>query len=193
MLLSHDQLLDLIERGVIENAHADLVNAASIDLTLGSELLIEDHPRWNNCVDLTQKQAPNMRPVSMDDSGYYLSPRQFVLAQTQQRFNLPNDISAEFKLKSSIARAGLNHLLAGWCDAGWHGSVLTLELHNVTERHNLMLKPGMKIGQIIFYRHDPVSDDASYAARGRYNGNAAVTASAGVDAVGELIQDLATL
>ena len=36
-------------------------------------------------------------------------------------FNLPNDISCQFVLKSSRAQSGLNHLLAGWCDPGWHG------------------------------------------------------------------------
>jgi len=61
-----------------------------------------------------------------EEDPYYLAPSEFVLAETIETFNLPDDISAQFVLKSSRAREGLNHLLAGWCDPGWHGSKLTL-------------------------------------------------------------------
>lgn len=182
MLLSHTELLSLVRSGIIENAAEDQVNAASIDLTLGDSIMIEDEPRWDSCIDLSRKgEGPKMRAVDIAADGYHLSPGQFVLAQTREKFHLPNDISGEFKLRSSIARAGLNHLLAGWCDAGWHDSVLTLELHNVLKRHALCIRPGMRIGQMIFYRHAPVPENASYAVRGRYNGDDTVTASRGVE------------
>ena len=107
--------------------------------------------------------------VDITGGHFDLQPGQFVLAHTFEQFNLPTDICAEFKLKSSGARIGLNNMLATWCDNGWHGSVLTLELHNVTRHHTIRLRPGDKIGQMIFYRTTPVPDDRSYAARGRYN------------------------
>ena len=81
-------------------------------------------------------------------------------------------------LKSSRAREGLEHLMAGYCDPGWHGSVLTLELHNSRQLWPVGLWPGMKIGQIVFHlmAERPV---ASYAQTGRYNGDSAVQASRG--------------
>ena len=82
---------------------------------------------------------------------------------------MPMDISAEYKLKSSMARIGLEHLNAGWCDAGWHGSVLTLELVNVTRHHSIIIRPGDPIGQMVFFRHAPVPPERPYATRGRYN------------------------
>ena len=61
-------------------------------------------------------------------------------------------------------------------DATWHGSVLTLELKNNTQNHILTIEKDMKIGQLIFYRHEPVPDKVSYKSVGRYNETETVTA-----------------
>ena len=58
-----------------------------------------------------------------------------------------------------MARIGLDHLNAGWCDAGWHGSVLTLELKNCCRSHEIVLTNGDFIGQIIFFSHEEVPDE----------------------------------
>lgn len=179
MLLSHIELLLLIDNGII-TAPETAVNATSIDVTLGDFIQVERAPHGGGVVDLAHKQSPAMCPIQMTEAGYALDPSEFVLGHTIERFNLPNDISAEFKLKSSLARSGLNHALAGWCDAGWNSSQLTLELTNATREHRLLIRPGMKIGQVIFYRHYPVPDHASYASRGQYNGSEGAVASKGV-------------
>jgi dCTP deaminase len=107
--------------------------------------------------------------VDITDSSYELQPNEFILAQTLEIFNLPDNICAEFKLKSSGARTGLENALATWCDCGWHGSVLTLELKNFLRYHTLKLTAGMPIGQMIFYRVPMVPKERSYATIGRYN------------------------
>jgi deoxycytidine triphosphate deaminase len=84
------------------------------------------------------------------------------------------DVSGEYKLKSSLARIGLEHLNAGWCDPGWHGSALTLELKNMTRKTCIIIKPGDRIGQMIFWRSQPVRLGDSYYYRGRYNNDAKV-------------------
>lgn len=176
MLLSHTELVGLVERGVITNVEHDFINASSIDLTLGSEILVEVKPRrfsisW--LIHLAKRTPLRTKKVNIDE-GYILMPGEFILASTQQQFNLPLDISGEYKLKSSMARIGLEHLNAGWCDGGWHSSVLTLELKNMTQHHAIGVKTGDRIGQIVFFKHAPVPADRSYAARGRYNGDQTV-------------------
>lgn len=180
MLLSYTELCLLIENGVITNTTEAAVNATSIDVTLGEWLQIERAPHGGGVVDLEQKGSPSFSALEMTSAGYALDPSEFILAHTFERFNLPNDLSAEFKLKSSLARSGLQHALAGWCDAGWHGSNLTLELSNNLREHRLLIRPGMKIGQMIFYRHFPVPDHASYAAKGQYNRDSGAVANKGV-------------
>lgn len=130
-------------------------------------------------MDLIAKEVPLLQPVTIH--GYYdLAPGQFCLGATQEVFNLPNDLVAEVKLRSSVARAGLNHSLAGWADPGFNGSVLTLELFNNLKYHWLRLRPGMKIAQVIFMRGEAVPDYASYSTRGRYNKDMSATPSKGV-------------
>lgn len=116
MLLSYDELHQLISCGVI-TANRDLVNGASIDVRLDPTIMIECMPNETEAsfIDLQAKQSLKMTKLFLK-SEYHLQPGQFILASTIEMFNLPHDIACEFKLKSSIARAGLNHLLAGWAD-----------------------------------------------------------------------------
>lgn len=170
-LLSHNELVILAESGVITNVHHDSINASSIDIHLAPEILVEEPGMAR--VDYRARQPLNMRRVSPAE--ILLSPGDFILASSVEQFNLPPTISCEYKLKSSMARIGLEHLNAGWCDAGWNGSVLTLELKNVTQYHTILLRPGDAIGQMVFFRHAAVPADRSYAARGRYNGDRSVS------------------
>lgn len=175
-LLAHQEILQLIESNVIENADPALINSASLDLRLGRYLLVESLPPstretgLSQIVSLSNKDQLHMTRVDLlAQDSFLLRPGQFILAETQEKFNLPLWLSAEYKLKSSMARIGLEHLNAGWCDAGWNGSVLTLELRNLTTFHEIELVYGDKIGQMVFFKHNEVEYDNSYAARGRYN------------------------
>ena len=67
-------------------------------------------------------------------------------------------------------------MLAGWCDPGWHGSRLTLELKNVRLHHPLPLYPGLKIGQMVFHTMSSVPLN-SYASVGHYNNHSTVMPS----------------
>ena len=171
-LLSYNQLCELVERGVITDVPHEHINGASIDVCLGNDILIER--AGDRVVCLRDRHNLLMESYPIGDGGYRLDPGEFILAHTIEKFNLPNDIAAEFKLKSSGARIGLDNVLATWADPGWHGSSLTLELKNVTRHHSILLHAGDRIGQILFYGVEPVPDDRSYAARGRYNNDPSV-------------------
>lgn len=179
MLLSYVELVELVEQGVITGVQPGAINAASIDVRLGDKILREDpwHPR-NYLLS-----RPQVDLLARESVGFYeefgravLEPMDFCLAHTIELFNLPNDLSAQFCLKSSLARNGLEQLEAGWADAGFNKSVLTLELKNMCRHHDLILTSGMFIGQLKFFRHTEVPEEASYSARGRYNGDSSVSA-----------------
>lgn len=191
-LLSYHELRQLQTDNVIEHSDPDHVNAASIDITLGPVILFEkwnpDFPKRTRGVGggpgtqlLELKERDCMFTgrydlSNMDNPSYYdLMPGEFILAQSRQVFNLPDWLSAEYKLKSSMARMGIDHANAGWCDAGWHGSVLTLELKNLSRYHAVRLRLGDKIGQMVFYKHAVVPSHASYATKGTYNNDQATT------------------
>lgn len=176
-LLAGKELHDLIDAGVIDALH-DNVNASSIDVRLCHSFQFER--REGGVAYLAEKDALYFMPNNFDlGEQLRIPPGAFFLGHTMETFNLPDDISAEFKLRSSVARSGLQHMLAGWADAGFNDAQLTLEFKNVTQFHDLVIEPGMRIGQMVFYRHEHAGDN-SYAVKGRYNSQRGVQASKGV-------------
>lgn len=158
------------KQAMVQPYNPELQNPASLDVLLGWHIMVEvEHISELQKVDISQCTA---------DSPYWLAPGEFILAETQEVFNLPSHIAAQFVLKSSRAREGLEHLLAGYCDPGWHGSRLTLELHNSRRFHNIPLWPGMKIGQMVFHVIAG-SPERTYAETGRYNNHMSVHDSLG--------------
>lgn len=121
-LLSYNRLCELVEQKVIEGVPLENVNGASIDITLGNRFIFE-----KAVVDFTRnaqvvlKYRESFEPLEIeivDEDSVILKPGEFVLAQSREIFNLPRNIAAEYKLKSSLARIGLDHFNAGWCFSG---------------------------------------------------------------------------
>jgi dCTP deaminase len=126
----------------------------------------EDQP------ELTREVAPEQ------DEPFILHPGEFVLGSTYEQVELPADIAARLEGKSSLGRLGLlTHSTAGFIDPGFSGHV-TLELANVA---NLPIKlwPGMKIGQLCFFRlSSPAEHPYGSASSGsRYQGQRGPTPS----------------
>lgn len=144
----------------------------------GSNYLVDYSDKQHEYIYQEPSLEPKWKKVSIKDhtknKPYRLQPNQVVLAHTQETFNLPGDIGAQFLLKSSRARDCMNHMLAGWCDPGWNGSKLTLELINSGTYHDLPLYPGLKIGQMVFHQlSQPAAQD--YSVKGSYNGHSSVS------------------
>jgi dCTP deaminase len=174
-ILCDYEIKALCADGMVQNYDEALVNPASLDLRLGDTIMVES------------AESLDMRPLSIAgntaENPYELKPGQFILAQTIEVFNMPENIAGLFFLKSSRAREGYENLHAGYADPGWHGSVLTLELKNSRQLLPLPLYPGMKIGQMVFFRmsNPPV---VSYAVTGSYNEDLSTTGSKQLDQQG---------
>jgi dCTP deaminase len=114
-----------------------------------------------------------------DDEPFILHPGEFVLGQTLEWVELPDDLVARLEGKSSLGRLGLLiHSTAGYVDPGWKGT-LTLELSNVANLP-IALYYGMRIGQISFFRmSSPVERPYGSKELGsKYQGQSEPTASA---------------
>lgn len=146
----------------------DQLNPASYDLLLGNEIMIESATS-DELVRFSISEHSKENP-------YLLKPGQWILAETWETFNMPDDIAGLFFLKSSRAREGLEHSHAGFADPQWTGSKLTLELTNARQLRSLPLWPGMKIGQMVFFLMAG-TPDISYATVGHYNNHKQVMPS----------------
>lgn len=165
MILCDTEIRALCADGMVSPFDPELVNPASLDVRLGYELLVE------------VEEYPTL--VSIDIAGYtqanpfWLRPKEFVLGCTIEAFCMPVDVAAQFALKSTRARQGIEHLMAGYIDPGWTGSKLTLELQNARALHPVALWPEMRIGQLVFHRMSkaPAKD---YSVVGHYNNDVSV-------------------
>jgi len=170
MILADWQITARCNGGMVTPFDPALVNPASLDVRLGPRIQVEQlFKRELRIVDISHTSAE--RP-------YWVWPHQFLLAQTIETFHLPDDIAAQFMLKSSRAREAVNHLLAGFADPGFYGSVMTLELQNVRWFRRVPIWHGMRIGQMVFHQM-AATPQRSYAVTGRYNGHSTVRASLG--------------
>jgi dCTP deaminase len=168
MILSDTEIHDLIEQGMVQHHQPELINPASLDLRLGDLIMLES-VESHQMIPLSIKNYTAEHP-------YELVPGQFILAQTMETFAMPEHIAGLFFLKSSRAREGYENLHAGYADPGWHGSALTLELKNARQLQSLPIYPGLKIGQMVFFRMSQ-APALSYAITGSYNNDKLVSAS----------------
>jgi len=170
-----------IERGeiVVRPFDPNDVQPASVDLHLDRKFRVFRNNRYPY-IDLRQPQPDLTELLEIrDDEPFILHPGEFVLGQTLEWVEIPDDLLAHLDGKSSLGRVGLLiHSTAGYVDPGWKGT-LTLELSNVANLP-IALYFGMKIGQISFVRMtSPV--DRPYGSPdlgSKYQGQSEPTASA---------------
>lgn len=186
MILTAPEILELIESKNIK-ASAEQVQGTSLDVTLGPVVYVETREETPHeskfrgapfpVLSLRRAEAPTFTRVDLSTGPLVLLPGQFCLAQTREIFDLPRTISAQYHMRSTMGRVGMNHALAGWCDPGWGPSVLTLEFTNTLSHHAIELQLGDPAGQLVFHRHREVSESFSYKRRGRYNNDMEATPS----------------
>lgn len=158
------------------------LNPSSLDFRLGDKYTFVKTPKnIKTCgyvygaIDPLDHNTFYSETIELDD--YWLKPQESILVSMYERLRLPPNISGRVLGKSSLARLGLdNSSGAAWLDPGFEGYV-TLELTNHSQ-FALKLSQGMRVGQIIFYKHDYVA--TSYSKTGRYHNQAAGQGSKGI-------------
>lgn len=171
--LNHNQIVSIMLAGEVKGYSHDCINAASLDIRLGDTILIERFNETSKIVDYRAREKLNMKEVKLSEEGYVIRPGEFFLAHTLEKCDFADDTAALFRIKSSMGRIGLEHMDAGWVDPGFHGA-LTLEFKNMTQWHEIRIRPGDKIGQLVFFKGDAVREDQSYRTKGNYNGASGV-------------------
>lgn len=134
MILPDHELERWALRGGVTPYNPAHVNPASIDLCISTTHVIE---------------LNDWRHVYYDpDEGLTIIPGYAVLVSTIEYMRMPHDCAGVVFLKSSLARRGLDHALAGFVDPGFKGE-LTLELH---AHRSITLKHGERIIQLTLHR-----------------------------------------
>lgn len=146
MILCDSEIREWASNGGLAPYDPECVNPASVDLKL-SGLMIT---------------LPGGTEPFFYDS-LELKPGDAILACTKEIIRMPLDCAGVVYLKSSMARLGLDHALAGWIDPGFEGQ-LTLELHT---HRPITLLANQKIIQLVIHQMSQVPN-RDYSKTGRY-------------------------
>jgi dCTP deaminase len=166
VLLSDRDILAEIDakRVALEPFDADMVQPSSVDVRLDRFFRVFENHRYPH-IDPAADQPDLTREVEpAGPEPFILHPGEFVLGSTYEVVTL--------------RRLGLlTHSTAGFIDPGFSGHV-TLELSNVATLP-IKLWPGMKIGQLCFFRLSSPSEHPYGSARygSRYQGQRGPTPS----------------
>jgi dCTP deaminase len=180
MLMSDRDIRSSIEAGQIglEPLEMGLLQPSSFDVRLDRFFRLFDNHKYPY-IDPAEQQDDLTRLIEVQsDEAFILHPGEFVLGSTFEFVTLPNDVAARLEGKSSLGRLGLlTHSTAGFVDPGFKGHV-TLELSN-TATLPIKLWPGMKIGQLCFFKLTSPSEFpyGSDKYSSRYQGQRGPTAS----------------
>lgn len=180
MLLSDRDILAEIDAGrvALDPYDPSMIQPSSIDVRLDKFFRVFDNHKYPH-IDPAQDQSDLTREVEVaGEDAFILHPGEFVLGSTYEYVTLPDDVAARLEGKSSLGRLGLmTHSTAGFIDPGFQGHI-TLELANVATLP-IKLYPGMKIGQLCFFRLTSAAENPYGSAKygSRYQGQRGPTAS----------------
>ena len=180
MILSDRSIRDELAAGRIHIDPFDesCLQPASVDLRCDRYFRVfRNHTSRVIDVKLDQRDLTELVEIA-DGAAFILHPGEFVLGSTSERVSLPDDLTARVEGKSSLGRLGLLiHSTAGFVDPGFDGHI-TLELSNVANLP-ITIYPGMKIGQISFFRLTSAADRpyGSSERGSKYQGQRGPTAS----------------
>jgi dCTP deaminase len=186
VLLFREDLLEEIRAGRLISAGLDLVNdearvqSGSIDLRIG-----DSAARYLS----TQGMVSAMRPRRLGDIDrnafqrvavsegidFTINPGEFMLVEADLYLSVPLDMAVYVEGKSSIGRAGLFVVNAGFVEPGFQGTI-TLELFNAAP-FPILLVGGEDIAQLVVMRGSRATQYpyGSPGLNNRYQGQVGVT------------------
>lgn len=141
------------------------------DLRLGRRLLVP-LGGVNTVLDPVQFPRAHFRTLDVE-TAFELAPNSQVLAESVERFEMPDDVCGVCWGKSSYARCGLLVNVTP-LEPGWRG-ILTIELANVSPLP-IRLHIGQGIAQVVFFRGErPRRTYGEKEAGGSYQDQSGVT------------------
>lgn len=150
----------------IEPYQEEQLNPASYNLKIGTKGIIEIPPVrcWRSG---PERQCQTRQEVDLVE-GFSLRPGGWILVDVEEFIRIPRNMEAQVILRSSAARRGWDHALAGYIDPGYAGR-LTLEFVNCLKHESLEIRTGMEMVQLKISKleHQPERD---YSQTGRYYG-----------------------
>lgn len=142
----------ILKKQLIENASLENIHSSSYDLTIGDHIL--KFKNNNKVVSLSDiYEIDNMYDKVNIKEGYNFKPGECILFPLEELFNIPSNICASIRGRTSYNRLGLfttiQHL-----NPGFKGRLNISIVNNSTNTYIIL--PKMKIAQVIFEEMDNI-------------------------------------
>lgn len=160
MILNGNTIKKLIEgKKLIENANLENIHSSSYDLTASEYILKFKKNRKPISLNDVQELDSMYEQISIKD-GYSLKPGECILVALEDMFNIPDNICASIRGRTSYNRLGLfttiQHL-----NPGYRGKLNISITNQSTNTYTII--PKLKIAQVVFEMMDEkVSEDLLY-------------------------------
>ena len=144
-VLGYERIKELIKtKKLLENVDEKNVQPAGVDLRVKCIYRLNS----GGFIGIKNRRSPDVEVVA-DNEGekFTLKPNEFVLVETMEKVNMPNDLLAIILPRSSLFRCGVS-LHTAVVDPGFIGT-LTFGMKNLSE-HPFEIEIGARIGQIVF-------------------------------------------
>lgn len=155
LMRSGGLVIDPLGEGQIQPASVDLRVAGEMLTAAGKEIDFGKEPEYERS----------------DGEEIIIPPGKHALVRTVESIELPKDIGAITKLRSSASRIGLMFNNAGWVDPGFRGA-LTLSLYN-SNQVPVRIKAGTRLFQLLLVKLDQESEGYM----GKYSNRSAIMGS----------------
>jgi len=146
VVIGHENILKLIKQKIplIENVDEKNIQPSGVDLRVKCIYRLKN----GGYMGIEKRNMPDVENVS-DKIGekLILKPNEFVLVETMEKVNMPNDLMAIVLPRSSLFRCGVS-LHTAVIDPGFVGT-LTFGMKNLSN-FPFEIEIGTKVGQIVF-------------------------------------------
>lgn len=162
MLLSYEKILKLVEeKSLIENFSLECLSSSGYDLRIGKIYKM----KTPGFIGSKKHKSPKIEELNFSE--YELKPNEYLLVETIERVNMPENLAGRILPRSSLFRMGCS-VETALIDPGFKGT-LTIGLKNLSE-NEFKFEKGARIAQLIF---EEVSEGAK-PYNGRYQGGKVV-------------------
>ena len=144
-VLGYEEIKELIKkRKLLENVDEKNIQPAGVDVRVKCIYRLKN----GGFLGVKNRKNPDVEVVAKyKEEKFTLNPNEFVLVETMEKVNMPNDLLAIVLPRSSLFRCGVS-LHTAVVDPGFIGT-LTFGMKNLSE-HPFEIEIGSRIGQIVF-------------------------------------------
>ena len=157
MIFNGNDIRKLIdEENILENCNKEYISSGSCDISMSSEIL--KIKKTFKAIDLSEpEKIENMYEKIEIKESYNFKPNEVIFVILNEKVKLTSNMVAHIRPRTSLSRLGIvinfQHI-----NAGYEG-ILNIAMYNLSP-NTYKMKPGMRIGQIVFEElTDGITDD----------------------------------